>query len=64
MIRVHDVQPGETLIDIALYYYPTSNMQALKRYALSIYRHNPEMDNPNHVYPGMALVIPHHPDND
>ncbi len=60
MLRTHTVQPGETLIDIAREYYRTTDNRKLKAYALSIYRHNPQIDNPNHVYPGMSLVIPHH----
>ena len=47
-------------MDIARQYHPGEDEASLKRYALSIYRHNPTLENPMQVYRGMQLVIPHH----
>lgn len=55
-MREHRVAPGENLSDISLHYYGSPN------YALVIYQHNRDiLDNPNNIYVGQMLVVPHIP---
>lgn len=56
-IREHRVRLGETLQSIAEDYYGKG---CARQYALVIYQHNrDELSNPNVIYPGQLLVIPH-----
>ena len=53
-IRYHRVQWGETLATLAKLYYDDQNL------AVYLYRHNSEyIVNPNVIYPGQLLCIPH-----
>ena len=54
-MRTHRVQWGETLATLAKLYYNDGKM------AVFIYQHNREIiANPNNIYPGQLLEIPHH----
>ena len=53
-VRYHRVQWGETLATLAKLYYDDQNL------AVYIYQHNRQLiDNPNVIYPGQLLHIPH-----
>lgn len=58
MLKTHTVRPGETLPAIALCYYGTEDAWSY------IYQHNRHnIADPNHLYIGQAIVIPHIPGN-
>jgi nucleoid-associated protein YgaU len=53
-VRHHRVEPGENLSDISQYYYHTPNR------ALVIWQYNRDtIADPNNIYPGQVLCIPH-----
>ena len=55
-LRQHTVQPGDNLSSISRKYYGCSDT----RYALAIYQANTDkISDPNIVYPGQVLIIPH-----
>jgi nucleoid-associated protein YgaU len=54
MVRYHRVQWGETLATVAKMYYGDAGLAAF------IYQHNRGIiTNPNNIYPGQLLHIPH-----
>ena len=56
MLRMHLVKPGENLSTIAEKYYGNG----CKAHALAIYQANRAViADPNNVYPGQHLAIPH-----
>lgn len=55
-LRMHRVEPGETLASLAKYYYG----DGCTKYALVIWQHNRDIvADPNQIYPGQELAIPH-----
>ena len=57
-LREYTVQPGDNLTTIAKQYYGSCE----PRYALAIYQANKDkIADPNNVYPGQVLMIPHVP---
>jgi len=57
-IRHHRVLPGEQLIDLARCYYGMPTKDA----ALYIWQHNRDIiPDPNQLYPGQHVAIPHNP---
>lgn len=58
-VRLHRVMPGETLTTIAEQYYGCRDST---KHALIIWQHNRDhVADPNQIYPGQQLVIPHLP---
>lgn len=56
MRKTHTVRPGETLFSIAKAYYGN------EKFAVYIYQHNDALIyDPNRIYSGQILTIPHLP---